>query len=107
MQDVRVDEAGDFRCWNCGGKNFISKRTARAKVAVGVGALLTHKKLKCQACGEYNQTGAAKPFDPDVVGKKLAKPQRSGSKSEDAAFKQRMAEAAQRAKASAQARERS
>jgi Short C-terminal domain len=31
-------------------------------VAVGVGALLTKKKLKCNACGEYNDTGNAKPY---------------------------------------------
>ena len=30
---------------------------------VGVGALLTKKKLKCQTCGEFNDTGNAKPFD--------------------------------------------
>lgn len=47
---------------NAGGKNFDEKRTFRAKAAIGVGALLTHKKLKCQDCGEYNQTGNAKPF---------------------------------------------
>lgn len=29
---------------------------------VGVGALMTKKKLKCNACGEYNQTGSAKPY---------------------------------------------
>lgn len=28
---------------------------------VGVGALATKKKLKCQACGEYNDVGNAKP----------------------------------------------
>ncbi len=29
---------------------------------VGVGALLTKKKLKCQRCGEYNDTGNGKPY---------------------------------------------
>jgi protocatechuate 3,4-dioxygenase beta subunit len=29
---------------------------------VGVGALLTKRKLKCQTCGEYNDTGNAQPF---------------------------------------------
>lgn len=29
---------------------------------VGVGALLTKKKFKCQACGEYNDAGNAKPY---------------------------------------------
>lgn len=75
MKDVRVDGDGNLRCWNCGGKEqFVSKRTVRAKV-IGVGAgvatlglagaatpLVTKKKLKCQLCGEYNQTGNAKPY---------------------------------------------
>lgn len=30
---------------------------------VGVGALLTKKKLKCQVCGEYNDTGNAEPYE--------------------------------------------
>ena len=64
MQDIRIDDEGNFRCWKCGGKNFDSKRTFAAKAAIGVGALLTHKKLKCQTCGEYNDTGNAKPFVP-------------------------------------------
>jgi len=29
---------------------------------VGIGALLTKKKLKCTLCGEYNDTGTAKPW---------------------------------------------
>jgi hypothetical protein len=62
MEDVRIDSEGNHRCWKCGGKNFTEKRTARSKMAVGVGALMTHKKLKCQDCGEYNDTGNAKPF---------------------------------------------
>ncbi len=62
MQDIRIDAEGNHRCWKCGGMNFTEKRTLRSKAAVGVGALLTHKKLKCQDCGEYNDTGSAKPF---------------------------------------------
>lgn len=74
MKDVRIDAAGEFRCWKCGGKHFENKRTFRAKaigvtagvatlgVAGAVAPLVTHKKLKCQACGEYNQTGNAQPF---------------------------------------------
>lgn len=62
MQDIRVDQQGDFRCWKCGGRSFDSKRTMKAKVTLGVGAVLTAKKLKCQACGEYNKTGNAKPW---------------------------------------------
>lgn len=62
MKDVRIDAASELRCWNCGGKGFTEKRTMRSKALVGVGALLTKKKLKCQTCGEYNDTGSAKPW---------------------------------------------
>jgi hypothetical protein len=62
MQDIRIDAEGNHHCWKCGGTNFTEKRTLRSKAAVGVGALLTKKKLKCQDCGEYNDTGSAKPF---------------------------------------------
>ncbi len=62
MQDIRIDTEGNHRCWKCGSKNFDEKRTFRSKALVGVGALMTHKKLKCQDCGEYNDTGHAKPF---------------------------------------------
>lgn len=51
-----------MRCWACGSKGLTSKRTFRSKVAVGVGALLTKKKLKCQRCGEYNDAGNGKPY---------------------------------------------
>lgn len=62
MKDVRIDQDGEPRCWNCGAKAMEAKRTFRSKVLVGVGALLTHKKLKCQRCGEYNDTGNGKPY---------------------------------------------
>lgn len=62
MKNVRVDAEGEFRCWNCGNKGLIAKRTLRSKALVGVGALLTKKKLKCQTCGVYNDVGNAKPF---------------------------------------------
>ncbi|MEQ1786544.1 MAG: DUF2510 domain-containing protein [Acidimicrobiales bacterium] len=62
MKDIRVDAEGEFRCWNCGNKGLLEKRTFRSKALVGVGALLTKKKLKCQTCGEYNDTGNAKPY---------------------------------------------
>jgi DNA-directed RNA polymerase subunit RPC12/RpoP len=62
MKNVRVDGDGEFRCWNCGHKGLLAKRTFRSKMMVGVGALLTKKKLKCQTCGEYNDTGNAQPF---------------------------------------------
>ena len=63
MKNVRVDGDGEFRCWNCGNKGLLAKRTFRSKVLVGVGALLTKKKLKCQTCGEFNDAGNAQPFD--------------------------------------------
>jgi hypothetical protein len=66
VRDVRVDADGALRCWSCGGKNFLAKRTGRAHIVgyltVGVGALATKKKLKCQQCGQYNQTGKARPM---------------------------------------------
>ena len=63
MKDIRIDKDGEPRCWNCGSKGLIAKRTTRSKVMVGVGALLTKKKLKCQRCGEYNDTGNGKPYN--------------------------------------------
>jgi hypothetical protein len=72
MNDVRIDEAGSLRCWNCGSNGFDSKRTTRSKMLVGVGALVTQKKLKCQSCGEYNQTGNAQPFDSTTTCKAVA-----------------------------------
>ena len=66
MEDIRVDDDGNLRCASCGGKNFHGRRTARAHVigyvTVGVGALATQKKLRCQACGAYNKQGNAKPW---------------------------------------------
>ena len=62
MKNVCVDNAGELRCYNCGSKGFTEKRTMRAKMLVGVGALLTKKKLKCQVCGEYNDSGNADPY---------------------------------------------
>ncbi len=51
------------RCWNCGSKGLTEKRTFRSKAMFGVGALVTKKKLKCQRCGEYNDTGGGKPYE--------------------------------------------
>ena len=62
MKNIRIDSNGELRCWNCGSKGLLAKRTARSKVAFGVGALASNKKLKCQSCGEYNDTGTAQPF---------------------------------------------
>ena len=63
MKHVRIDTDGELRCWNCGGKNFQEKRTGRSKLLVGVGTLVTKRKLKCHTCGEYNDSGNAKPFE--------------------------------------------
>lgn len=75
VKNVRIDESGELRCWNCGGKGFTEKRTARSKwltavlgiLTLGVWliilALATKKKLKCQSCGEYNDPGNAKVYD--------------------------------------------
>jgi hypothetical protein len=73
MKDIRVDAQGQQRCWNCGGVGFTEKRTARSKVLVGVGTFVTKKKLKCQSCGEYNDTGSAKPFTGPADKKKAKK----------------------------------
>jgi hypothetical protein len=62
MKNVCVDSSGELRCYNCGSKGFTEKRTMRAKLLVGVGAMLTKKKLKCQVCGEYNDSGSADPY---------------------------------------------
>lgn len=76
MEDIKVDENGDLRCSNCGGKNFTQKRTRKAKVigvtagiaTVGVAGaavpLIAKQKLYCQACGTYNRMGSAKPYSP-------------------------------------------
>jgi DNA-directed RNA polymerase subunit RPC12/RpoP len=63
MKDIRIDIDGSPRCWNCGSKGLTEKRTFRSKATLGVGALLTKKKLKCQRCGEYNDTGNGKPYE--------------------------------------------
>ncbi len=63
MKDIRIDDDGDARCWNCGSKGLTEKRTFRSKATFGVGALLTKKKLQCQRCGEYNDTGNGKPYN--------------------------------------------
>ncbi len=62
MKDIRIDVDGSPRCWNCGSKGLTEKRTFRSKAMFGVGALVTKKKLKCQRCGEYNDTGSGKPY---------------------------------------------
>lgn len=62
VKDIRIDINGTPRCWNCGSSGFTEKRTFRSKAMLGVGALLTKKKLKCQRCGEYNDAGNGRPY---------------------------------------------
>ena len=62
MKNVCVDSSGELRCYNCGSKGFTEKRTVRAKMLSPVLAPLTKKKLKCQVCGEYNDSGNADPY---------------------------------------------
>lgn len=67
MKDIRIDGDGHERCWNCGAKGFTQQRTARSKLLVGVGTVLTKKKLRCVRCGEYNDVGNGKPYKgPDA-----------------------------------------
>ena len=70
VKDIQIDEDGNLRCASCGGKNFHGRRTTRAHavgfVTLGAGALLSKKKLRCQQCSTYNQTGNAQPYErPD------------------------------------------
>lgn len=64
MKSTQVDQDGNVRCPKCGGKQFTSKRTGKAKWAgvltVGVGVAVMPKRLKCQGCGENLKTGSAK-----------------------------------------------
>lgn len=64
MKSTWVDREGNVRCPKCGGKQFTSKRTGKAKWAgaltVGVGLLAMPKRLKCQGCGQNLKTGSAK-----------------------------------------------
>lgn len=64
MKSTWVDHDGNVRCPKCGGKQFTSKRTGKAKWAgvltVGVGVLAMPKRLKCQGCGQNLKTGSAK-----------------------------------------------
>jgi hypothetical protein len=62
MQDIRIDQQGRQRCWNCGGLNFTQQRTARSKVGFGISSALTKPKLRCVRCSEYNDVGSARPY---------------------------------------------
>jgi hypothetical protein len=51
-------EDGKLCCGHCNAADhWTHKRTFRAKATFGPAALLTNKKLKCQACGIYNKPG--------------------------------------------------
>jgi DNA-directed RNA polymerase subunit RPC12/RpoP len=77
VKDILVDSDGEFRCPKCGGKQFERKRTGKAKlmagVTVGVGALAVPKRMRCLVCGEYSETGKAKPYvDGDTAAERAA-----------------------------------
>lgn len=74
MKDIRIDAAGDLRCWNCGSKHFNAQRTLKSKVGFGVGALLVKPKMRCIQCGKYNDTGSAKPYREPAAAKTAGKP---------------------------------
>jgi len=44
MKNIRVDNNGIPKCWNCGSKGFTEKRPFRPKAMVGVGAVPTKKR---------------------------------------------------------------
>lgn len=108
MKDIRVDADGEFRCWNCGNKGLLAKRTFRSKLLIGVGALLTKKKLKCQTCGEFNDTGNAKPFTgpEDRKWRKVYEEQQAAKSAATLASEKRAAELAAQAFADEMAAER-
>lgn len=64
MKSTWVDDEGNVRCPKCGGKQFTSKRTGKAKWAgaltMGVGLAAMPKRLKCQGCGQNLKTGSAR-----------------------------------------------
>lgn len=63
MKDLRIDPWGRQRCWNCGGINFTTRRTARSWVWLGPFALLTKPKQRCNRCSAYNDVGSAQPYN--------------------------------------------
>ncbi len=67
MKNARINQDGKLCCGRCGSTDFVYKRTFRSKLTTGPFALLTHKKIKCQACGAYNQTGDASESPPVTI----------------------------------------
>lgn len=41
----------------------MAARTTRSKVMLGLWSLLKEPKLRCVACGEFSDTGHAKPYE--------------------------------------------
>lgn len=76
MKQVCIDESGELRCWKCGSKNLETRRTSGGKffgAAVGIvalgplgaaGALAAKKRIRCQGCGQYNETGNPQKWVP-------------------------------------------
>ena len=62
MKNIRTDQDGQPRCWNCGGRAFAPQRTMRSKLTLGVASVLTKQKMRCVRCGEYNDVGSAEPY---------------------------------------------
>jgi hypothetical protein len=77
MKKGVLDAGGQVRCPKCGSTSFRTKRSATAKIglglAVGVGALAAPKRIKCLACGELFKARAepvamqAAPVPPPAV----------------------------------------
>lgn len=65
MKNILVDQEGALRCPSCKGTNFDLKRSFKAKVTFGVGALLLPKRIKCLGCGLMCKGGNAEQWvDP-------------------------------------------
>ena len=54
MKKTQVDETGTGRCPKCGANGFVSKRSLKGKVGLG---LLAPKRAKCMGCGTLLKTG--------------------------------------------------
>lgn len=68
MKDVQIDDNSEMRCWNCGGKGFTEKRTARSKAAVGVGVLATKKSSNTRPAGSTTTLTRLSPSQGRRVG---------------------------------------
>ena len=68
MSNIRYDSNGEMRCYWCGFRHFTHKRTFASKATLGVGALLTGKKAKCQRCNQYNNLGKREAVARPAIG---------------------------------------